>query len=43
MRPLTTQARRLRQADRGIERELAELRVLRDAAELDRDDPRRIT
>jgi hypothetical protein len=41
-RPLTIQARRLRQADRGIERELAELRVLRAAAELQRNDPRRI-
>jgi hypothetical protein len=41
-RPLTIQARRLRQADRGIEREFAELRVLRTAPELERDDPRRI-
>jgi hypothetical protein len=41
-RPLTVQERRLRQAERGMEREVAELRVLRTAPELEPDDPRRV-
>jgi hypothetical protein len=39
---LVTSQRNLRQADRGMEREVAELRVLRAAAELPRDHPRRL-
>lgn len=40
--PRNIHERRLRQAERGIERELAELRVIRAAAELERDDPCRV-
>jgi hypothetical protein len=40
-RPRNIHERRLQQAERGIERELVELRVLRAASDLERDDPRR--
>ena len=38
---LTVNHRRLRQAERGMQRELAELRELRTAPDLERNDPRR--
>ena len=39
--PLTHNQRRLQQAERGIERQLAELRILRTAPDLEPHDPRR--
>jgi transcriptional regulator with XRE-family HTH domain len=39
--PLTHNQRRLQQAERGVERQLAELRILRTAPDLEPHDPRR--